>query len=182
MSLWLPIILSAVIVFLVSFILHTVLTYHRTDFRGISAEDEAMEALRSFEIPPGDYAIPYCSNPEEMKSEAFLKKYEEGPVAFMTVVPPGPFSMGKSLAQWFIYCLVVSFIAAYVASRALGSAAHYLSVFRFVGCVAFTSYSLALAQNSIWYKRSWSGTLKSMMDGLIYALFTAGTFGWLWPG
>lgn len=41
--------------------------------------------------------------------------------------------------------------------------------------------ALALLQNSIWYKRKWSSTLKSMADGLVYALVTAGTFGWLWP-
>jgi hypothetical protein len=29
--------------------------------------------------------------------------------------------------------------------------------------------------------RSWIRTLKSMFDGLIYALLTASVFGWLWP-
>jgi len=45
----------------------------------------------------------------------------------------------------------------------------------------FGGYALALLQNSIWYKRAWNFTLKSMADGLVYALLTAGTFGWLWP-
>jgi len=31
------------------------------------------------------------------------------------------------------------------------------------------------------YKRNWGTTLKSVFDGLVYALFTAGAFGWLWP-
>jgi hypothetical protein len=34
---------------------------------------------------------------------------------------------------------------------------------------------------SIWYSRAWINTIKSTIDGLIYALLTAGTFGWLWP-
>jgi hypothetical protein len=54
-------------------------------------------------------------------------------------------------------------------------------VFRFVGATAFMGYSLGILQNSIWYKRSWSTTLKSAFDGLLYGLFTAGTFGWLGP-
>jgi len=41
--------------------------------------------------------------------------------------------------------------------------------------------SLALIQNSIWYKRAWKTTAKYMLDGFIYGLVTAATFGWLWP-
>jgi hypothetical protein len=89
--------------------------------------------------------------------------------------------MGGSLVQWFIYSIVVGIFAAYIAGRALVPGAHYLEVFRFAGCTAFVGYAVALPQNSIWYKRSWSVTLKSVFDGLVYALMTAGTFGWLWP-
>jgi len=89
--------------------------------------------------------------------------------------------MGKSLVLWFLYSVVVSVFAAYVAGRALGPGAQYLQVFRFAGCTAFTAYSLALVQPSIWYGRNWGTTVKSMFDGLVYACLTAGTFGWLWP-
>jgi len=71
--------------------------------------------------------------------------------------------------------------AAYIAGRALEPGAHYLSVFRFAGATAFFGYAFALMQQSIWYKRAWGTTFKSTFDGLIYALLTAGTFGWLWP-
>ena len=47
--------------------------------------------------------------------------------------------------------------------------------------MAFACYAIAGWQDSIWFKRSWSTTLKNTFDGLIYALVTAGTFGWLWP-
>jgi hypothetical protein len=89
--------------------------------------------------------------------------------------------MGKSLALWFVYVIVVSTVAGYVAGAALPPGTRYLSVFRFAGTVAFASYALALPQHSIWYRRSWSTTFKSVFDGLIYALVTAGAFGWLWP-
>jgi hypothetical protein len=68
-----------------------------------------------------------------------------------------------------------------VAGAALGPGRPYLQVFRLAGTVAFAGYSLALLQHSIWYHRKWSTTFLSMFDGLIYALLTGGTFGWLWP-
>ena len=181
MSLWLPILLSAVIVFVASSIIHMLLTYHRNDFLKLTKEDEVMEALRPFNIPPGDYAMPCAGSMEGMKAPAFIEKMNAGPVGFLTITPSGPPSIGKSLVLWFLYSILVSIIAGYIAGSALGRGASYLAVFRFAGCVAFTGYSVGLLQNSIWYKRKWSVTLKSMFDGLLYGLLTAGTFGWLWP-
>ena len=54
-------------------------------------------------------------------------------------------------------------------------------MFRFVGVTAFLAYAAALWPMSIWYRRSWLTTFKGTVDGLVYALLTAGTFGWLWP-
>ncbi len=180
-SLWLPILVSAVVVFLASSVIHMLLTYHRNDFRKLPKEDEVMEALRPFNIPPGDYAIPCAGSMEGMKSQAFIDKMTAGPVAFATFTPAGPPSIGKSLLLWFLYSILISIIAGYVAGSALQRGAPYLSVFRFAGCVAFTGYSIGLLQNSIWYKRNWGATLRTMFDGLVYALLTAGVFGWLWP-
>jgi hypothetical protein len=179
--LWLPILLSAVIVFVVSSVIHMILPFHRNDFRKIPEEDKVMEALRPFHIPPGDYAMPCAGNPKEMQAPGFVDKMTKGPVGFLTVIPSGPPRMGKSLVRWFVYCIMVGIFAAYIASRALEPGDRYLSVFRFVGCTAFIGYSVGLWQNTIWYGRSWRTTLKSTIDGLVYALLTAGTFGWLWP-
>jgi hypothetical protein len=181
LSLWLPILLAAVIVFVASSIIHMLLPYHRKDFGKVSDEDGVMDALRKFDIPPGEYVIPCAGSPKEMGSPEFIEKMKKGPVAFMTVMESGPPSMTVSLVQWFFYCILVGIVAAYITGRALEPGAHYLAVFRFAGTTAFVGYALALMQNSIWYKRSWSVTIKSMFDGLVYALLTAGTFGWLWP-
>ena len=98
----------------------------------------------------------------------------------MTVMPTGPFSMGKNLLMWFIYCVVVSGFAACLAAETLPKGAPYMRVFHVVGATAFIGYSLALWQGTIWYQRSWITTLKQTIDGLIYGLITAGIFGWLW--
>ena len=180
-ALLVPLLLSAVIVFVASSIIHMVLPFHRNDLRKLPKEDEVMDALRGFNIPPGDYGIPCAGSMEGLKKPEFLDKMKMGPVAFMTVIPSGPPSMGKSLILWFLYSVLVNFFAAYITGRALPAGSHYLVVFRFVGSSAFMGYSLALLQNSIWYKRNWGTTLRSMFDGLVYGLLTAGTFGWLWP-
>ncbi len=181
LSLWLPILLSAVIVFVASSIIHMVLGYHASDYRKFPNEDSVMDALRKSGIPPGDYIFPKPDSPKAIKDPAFREKWSKGPVGMMTVIPGGPLSMGKQLALWFLFCIVVGVFAAYIAGRALPTGAPYLSVFRFAGCTAFIGYSLALWQFSIWYHRSWVTTLKVNIDGLIYGLLTAGVFGWLWP-
>ena len=179
-SLWLPILLSSVFVFLASSLVHMMFRYHSNDFRKFPNEDAAAEALRKLNIPPGEYMLPHASNMKEMNSPEFQEKVKKGPGAILTIWPGGRPSMVTNLTQWFLYSIVVGIFAAYVAGRALGPGAHYLAVFRFVGVTAFVSYTLAGWQASIWYKRSWVTTLKNTFDGLLYALLTAGTFGWLW--
>ena len=180
-ALWLPILLSAVVVFIVSSIIHMFLPWHKNDYAQIPSEEKVMDSLRPLNIPPGDYMVPRASSMEEMKSQAFTDKLNKGPVMIVTVRPNGVWNMGQTFVLWFLYSVVVGFFAAYVAGRALPMDATYLQVFRFVGATAFIGYSLAIWQWSIWYGRKWSTTIKSTIDGLIYALFTAGVFGWLWP-
>ena len=180
-QLWLPILLSAVFVFIVSSLIHMFSPWHKTDYDAVPNQDRAQEVMRSLAIPPGDYLLPRPSSMEEMRSAAFMEKMKAGPRVIMTVMPQGSFGMGKQLTQWFVYLLVVGLFAAYIAGRALPPGTEYLQVFRFVGATAFIGYSVALWQFSIWYHRRWSTTIKSTIDGLIYACLTAGTFGWLWP-
>ncbi|MDL1873818.1 hypothetical protein FBQ85_01385 [Cytophagia bacterium CHB2] len=179
--LWLPILLSAVFVFLVSSVIHMALPWHKGDYSKVPNEDKVMDALRPFAIPPGDYMMPRASSMKDMGSPEFTEKMKKGPVMIFTVVPNGPATMGKSLTLWFLYSVLVGFFAAYLTGRTLAAGADYLEVFRYIGTTAFLGYSLALLQTSIWYRRAWSTTIKSMIDGLIYALVTAGVFGWLWP-
>jgi hypothetical protein len=179
--LWLPILLSAVIVFVASSVVHMGPFWHRGDYPAMPREAEVQAALRPLGIPPGDYMLPRAGNMKTYKTPEFTQKLQAGPVAILTVLPNGPFSMGRNLALWFVYLLVVGALVAAVAGIALPAGAPYPVVFRLVATVAFIGYCVALAQMSIWYRRSWMLTLKSVFDGLIYALLTGGTFGWLWP-
>src|SRR5437899_639289 len=117
-ELWLPVLLSGVIVFVASSIIHMVLPWHKTDYPKMPNEDKVMDALRPLAIPPCDYMVPRCANAKDMKSPEFMEKMKKGPVMMVTVFPSNAFSMGRNLTMWFIYCLVVGVFAAYVAGRA----------------------------------------------------------------
>ncbi|MBN2009753.1 hypothetical protein JW960_10460 [candidate division KSB1 bacterium] len=180
-SLWLPILLSAVFVFIVSAIIHMALPYHRSDFTKVPNESKVMEALRQFKIPPGEYMLPRAATSKDMKSPEYQENFKLGPRALLNVMKMGHVNMAANFIGWFVFSIVVSIFAAYISSRALDMDATYLSVFRFSGATAFIAYSMGLFQESIWYNRKWSSTFKSVFDGFIYALITGATFGWLWP-
>ncbi|HEY3113100.1 MAG TPA: hypothetical protein VGJ62_05390 [Gemmatimonadaceae bacterium] len=179
--LWLPILLSAVIVFVVSSIIHMASPWHKNDYPQVPNEDQVRNALRPLAIPPGDYMIPRPTKREEMHSPEFAEKVRQGPNMIVTVLPGGPWPMRRNLTLWFLYALAVGAFAAYVAQFAMPVGAPNRAVFHIVAVTAFIGYSVALWQMSIWYARSWSTTAKATVDGLIYALLTASTFGWLWP-
>ena len=178
-SLWMPILVSAVLVFIVSSLVHMVLGYHAGDFQKLPNEDQVMDTLRGLNIPPGHYAMPKADSMKDFSSEAHKAKMKKGPVAMLNVRGP-EMSMGSSLVKWFVYCVVVGFFAAYVAAHSLPMDAPYLTVFRIVGCASFMGYGLGLFQDAIWSGRSWRSTWTGVFDALLYALVTGGTFGWLW--
>ncbi len=180
-ALWLPILLSAVLVFVASSIIHMASPWHKSDYPTMPNEGRVMDALRPFAIPPGDYMAPRPSSRDDLRSPAFAEKMKQGPVVMMTVFPNGPMSMSRNFILWFTYALAIGVFAAYVAGHAVPFGAGRRPVLRFAGVTAFLGYVVALWQLSIWYRRSWTTTMKSTVDGLIYAALTAVTFAWLWP-
>lgn len=180
-ALWLPILLSAVFVFIASSIIHMAPLWHKSDYPKLPNEPAFADAVRPMAIPPGEYMVPRAANMADFKTPEFQEKVNKGPVMVMTVLPPGPVSMARNLTLWFVYCLVVSLASGYIVLHALGPHMPYPRVFKYVAATAFIGYTFATWQMWIWYWRSLPLTLKSTFDGLIYALLTAGTFGWLWP-
>lgn len=180
-ALWLPILLAAVFAFIASSVIHMTPLWHKNEYPALPDEEAARAAIGALGVPPGDYMVPRCQSMKEMKSPEYKAKLVQGPKWVITVLPPGDGGMASSLLQWFLYLLLVIFFAAYVTSHALAPGAHYIEVFRYAGATAFMGFAFGHIPQSIWFKRRWSTTLKHVFDGLIYALLTAGTFGWLWP-
>jgi hypothetical protein len=179
-ALWLPIVLSAVIVFVASSVMHMLLPYHHNDYKPLPNESKILEAMRAAGVKRGLYMFPFAS-PKEMKSPVTTEKFNQGPVGVMTVIPNGPIVMPKLLLMWLVFCLLIGYFVAYLTGRTVPPGADYLRVFQVAGTAGFLAYGLGNLSNSVWRARPWSVTLKEVFDGLVYALLTAGTFGWLWP-
>lgn len=179
-ALWLPILLSAVAVFFASSLIHMVSPWHKGDYPKLANEDALADAVRPLDLPPGDYLVPRPSGAADMKSPAFQEKVNRGPNLIVTVIRNGPRPMGKYLAGWFVYILVVTLFAAYI-GVCIADAGDRHSAIHSLGITAFIGYTLALWQMSIWYHRKVSTTLKSTVDGIIYAAVTFFIFAAVWP-
>ncbi len=177
-SLWIPVLVSAALCWFAGALIWMVLPHHKSDYGKVDDEDAAREALRSLE--PGQYNIPHIADPSNISDED-RRKFEVGPVAFLTVVGSGSLSMGKNLVQQIVYYVVVATIIAYLASSMLPTGASYLKVFQVTGVAAWLAYGFSGIQDSIWFGKPWASSAKTLFDALIYALLTAGVFGWLWP-
>jgi hypothetical protein len=180
-ALWLPVVLSTVLVFLASSVMHTVLRYHNRDYTKLPNEDAVRAAIRSGNAAPRQYIIPYAAEMSELRSTEMQQKFVEGPVAVLNIKPAGPISMGPSLVQWFVFTLVVSVITAYVASRTMAPGAGHVQVFRVVATVAWLGYAAGHIPEAIWMGKPWSVATKDVLDGLVYGLLTGAMFAWLWP-
>lgn len=180
-ELLLPVLLSAVVVFVASSVIHMLSPWHKGDYPRLANEEAVLDALRPLAIPPGDYLMPRPQSRGDLASPEFQERMKRGPVVLMTVMPNGPMSMARSLAGWFVYLVVVIALAALLASQSLARGADSRYVFHFVALFTFAGFTLALWQMSIWYRRSLSITIKATVDGLVYALLTGLVFAWMWP-
>jgi hypothetical protein len=179
-ALWLPILLSAVIVFVASSIMHMALKYHQSSYKQLPEEGKILDVLREAKLAPALYTFPYTTH-KDMKTPEVQERFKRGPVGMLTMYPSGPVNISKFMGMWFVFCLVVGVLVAYLAAHTVGVCAPYRHVFRVVGMAAFLGYGVGPLVNSIWKGQPWSMTMKEVVDGVVYGLLTAGTFGWLWP-
>jgi hypothetical protein len=181
-ELWLPIVVSAVGVFIASSLIHMVFKWHNSDYLKLANEDDVRAVVRAASPPPGQYAIPYCSDMKQMGSPEMQKKFTEGPIAWLTVRPTGMPRMGPMLGQWFVLNLVVAALAAYVASKTLAQfPATFLGICREVGVITFLAYAGGSVSHGIWMGKPWSSVAKEVLDAIIYGVVSALAFAWLWP-
>jgi hypothetical protein len=181
-SLWLPILLSAVVVFVISSLIHMVIKWHASDYHGFTNEDAVRDAIRAGHPAPGQYFVPYCADMKEMGSEVMQKKFREGPVGHVILRPNGMYNMGKSLGLWFLWSLAIAVVAAFLASRVFGlDHAHARGAAKLVGAVTFIAHGFGTVTESIWMGRPWSSSAKHVLDAVLYAIGSGLVFCWLWP-
>ena len=180
-SLWLPILVATVLVFIASSLIWMVLNLHKKDWAKLPDEEAFAEAVNAQKPPVGEYSFPHAASSEDWKSEEWQKKFKRGPVGFLTLRPAGEMGMGKNLLSWFVYIVVIEIFVAYLAGRTLAAGTEYLRVFQVAGTAAILAFAGAVAPEAIWMGRSWRNVLRGIVDGVVYGLLGAGAFGWLWP-
>jgi len=179
-ALWMPILVSAILVFVASSLFWMVLRHHESDWKGMPGEDGILDAFRKARLPRGQYRFPYAPG-REMQSPEMKKKMAEGPAGLLVFWDRYEGGMGKNMVFWFVYLIGVSIFVAYLAGHVLAPATPYRAVFRVVGTTAILAYAAAVIPRAIWWGQSWAMTWKEVFDGVVYGLLTAGVFGWLWP-
>ncbi len=180
-ALWLPILLSAVSVWVASAIIWMVMPHHKSDYGKFPDEDAVRQTLAPQNLAPGLYDVPHITSPSDLKDVELGRKFEEGPVGYFTAVPAGVPTMGSKILLSVVFYFVISVVVAYLAGRTFAQGEDYLAVFRITGTVAWLAYGTATVPDAIWFGRPWSQIGKGLLDALVYALLTAGFFGWLWP-
>ena len=182
LALWLPILLSAVVVFVISSLIHMVLQWHASDYSSLANEDAVRAAIRAGQPAPGRYVMPHCKDMKDMGSEVMKQKYAEGPVGHITILPNGAHNMGKYLGLWLLLCLLVSAVAAGLAARVYGlDHTPVGGAAKLAGAVSFIAYGFGTLQESIWMGRPWKASAINLLDATLYALGTWAVFLWLWP-
>ena len=182
LALWLPILLSAVVVFFISSLVHMVLKWHSSDYGTLGDEDAIRAAIRTGNNKPGRYVLPFCREMKDMGSEEMKRKYNEGPVGHLTLLPNGMPNMGKYLGAWFLWSLVISIVAAYLTSRLIiWDHSHARSAAKLVGAITFIAHGFGSVTESIWTGRPWGQTVKYLIDAALYAVGSALIYCWLWP-
>ena len=179
--LWLPILLSAVVVFTISSLVHMVFKWHASDYKPVANEDALRATVNAANLTPGLYVVPFCKDMKDMGSPEVMKKYQEGPVLHVTVMPKGLPNMGKYLGLWFAWSLVIATLAAYLAARAGGPGAAAASAARWAASITFIGHGFGTVTESIWMGRPWSTSAKYLLDSALYAAGTWAVFLWLWP-
>jgi hypothetical protein len=179
LALWLPTLLSAVVVFILSSIIHMVVPWHKNDYARFPDEAAVLDSLRMHNLPSGEYMAPRPASRQEMGSPEFREKVKRGPLVILNIAHGDSVSMGRPLILWFVYVLVISALAGHIAFS--GNHDNPRFIFHSVAITALLGYAAALWPQTIWFRKPWLTSFKSTFDGLIYAVVTGLIFMHFWP-
>ncbi|MDY7109312.1 MAG: hypothetical protein SYC29_11820 [Planctomycetota bacterium] len=180
LDLWLPIIVSAAVVFIASALAWMVLPHHKPDWKTLPDQQSMLDKLRSLNLQPALYMFPCCGEGKNMKDPEFRKMWEEGPHGVLMMHKGKP-NFARNLLLVFIFYLVVGLFVAYVGTLALEPGAAFRTVFRVTGTVAVMAYVFGGIPNAIFFGRTARSVLMDLIDGFVYGILTGLIFAWLWP-
>lgn len=180
LSLWLPVLVSSIVVFMASFVAWMVLPHHKSDWSKLGKEEEFTAALNSLEVTPGQYMFPYFSDAAEMKSDDFKARWAAGPRGTLSIWAGEP-NMGLNLLWTFLFYIVTGIFIAYLGKIGLPAGAAFVDVFRFTTTAAILAHCFGNIPNAIWFKKKGRSVVNDLLDGIVYGVLTGLVFAWLWP-
>ena len=180
-SLWLPILLGAVFVFVASSLIHMAFRWHNADYRKLPNEDDVRSVIRKASPAPGQYVVPHCLDMKQLQTPEMQQKFVEGPNALLWIRANGRQGMGPLLGQWFALNLLVSFMVAYIAAHTLAAGVAPMQVLRVTASIGFLAYGIGSISHGIWFYKPWTAVGKDLLDALIYGFAGGAAFAWLWP-
>ena len=179
LQLWLPILLSAVFVFIASSIIWMVLPIHKHDYKDPGEKERPfLEFLRTHGFGPGVYSVPWCHGKDKA---AAMERAKQGPWAMLVVMKNAP-NMGKLLGLWMLHLIIIGVVIGYILTNGLlAFGSPFLLVFRLASTAALLAHAGYALPQCIWHGQPWSQLPGRLFDGVVYALITGATFAWLWP-
>lgn len=178
-ELWLPILLAGVATHIASTIAWTVMPHHKPEWNKLpgDVEDGLLDFIDSKNVPAEQYLFPYADDPKEMSTPEF--KAKEGRCRGMLVLWPNPTNMGKAIGLTLAFFMVAAFLVGYVASIAFGAGeSDKLEIFALVFTTALLCHAAGPFPGVFWFRKYFA---MEVLDGVVYALITAGIFTMLWP-
>lgn len=179
LPLWLPIVVSAVVVFFASFLAWMVIPHHKQDIKTLPDEKALTNHLKQLSLAPGTYMWPGCVG-GDMKSEDFKARCKAGPWGSINVLAKQP-NFGLNLVLVFIVYLVISVFVGYLTFRARPLGSQFMPVFQVAGATAILAYCAGGLPGAIFFGKPARFVFTDFMDNLVYGLLTGIVFAWLWP-
>ncbi|MCC6425806.1 MAG: hypothetical protein IT435_03190 [Phycisphaerales bacterium] len=181
MALWLPILVSAVAVWIASAIVWMAMPHHKKDYIELPDEKGFTAFLKSQNIPAGVYGFPDCKTPEKRNSPEMKEAWQHGPMG-MLYVWKTPMSMGGKMFATFLVFLCASAGIGYLASIAITGSPEGMHVFRIVATAGTLTYCFSFIPNMIWFGAYRRTIVANIVDGIAYGVITGLVFMWMWPG
>ncbi len=180
-SLWLPILASAVAVWFWCFLSWAMLPLHKNDHLSVPNEDGFMNTLRGVGLAPGSYAFPHCKNAKNPKDPEFQAKWKAGPSGMLNVWSPN-ISMGKCMVLSFLVNVLAGVLIAYL-MRAAGmqNGASFTKVLQVAGAAGILAHGIGWVPGAIWFQASANSKLSCTVDSVVNGLLTGVIFAALWP-
>lgn len=179
-DLWLPILVSAVAVWVASALAWTALGHHKKDMQELTpqAEEELKQVLSRHGVTPGVYGYPNFNS--------FKGKSKEEVAAMMTR-PMGILRVWRGMGMagpmvfGFVWSLIIGVLIAYIGHPVLPKGTEFAKVMQVLGTAGVLAYAFGGVVNDVWFQESKRAMVLCFIDGVVYGLITGAIFAWLWP-